>query len=538
MKRQNRHVFTRSERLKATLLRGVFVFLLINLIATPVFWVFHRMTRETVSRSIREEEMLEIAYTAEQIVSSYQSFWADALYLSSSRTLIAWLQDQAEYETAAADLLNFARSRRVYDNVRFLDMQGNERIRINEYNGYFFVESKNALQNKAHRYYYQESAKLKQGEIYLSRLDLNVENGEIEIPYRPMVRIGTPVFDDAGNKRGVLVLNMPGNQILDYVDTLSAVPSRQVMLVNGHGYCLKGPDPEKEWGFMFAEKNRTGFAWTYPKAWQRIFFAHQGQFFLDKGLYTFAGIDPRLSYVPVLDRTSVPPESIHKPGGSYPLKLISLYPAGEYRELLWERAKGLLLGYFASLLVTFIFSLIIARFLVIQLESRKMIEHLALHDSLTGLPTRRLFYDRLETALKLVRRNRQHLAVLFLDLDNFKKLNDSAGHEAGDILLVETARRIQQNLRESDSVARLGGDEFVVLLENVDTREDLRLVAQKILSAVREPCEIKGRRVAVSVSIGAAMAPDQAETVDDIIRIADEEMYKAKRAGKNQLKTL
>ncbi|WP_319416173.1 sensor domain-containing diguanylate cyclase [Marispirochaeta aestuarii] len=538
MKRQNRHVFTRSERLKATLLRGVFVFLLINLIATPVFWVFHRMTRETVSRSIREEEMLEIAYTAEQIVSSYQSFWADALYLSSSRTLIAWLQDQAEYETAAADLLNFARSRRVYDNVRFLDMQGNERIRINEYNGYFFVESKNALQNKAHRYYYQESAKLKQGEIYLSRLDLNVENGEIEIPYRPMVRIGTPVFDDAGNKRGVLVLNMPGNQILDYVDTLSAVPSRQVMLVNGHGYCLKGPDPEKEWGFMFAEKNRTGFAWTYPKAWQRIFFEHQGQFFLDKGLYTFAGIDPRLSYVPVLDRTSVPPESIHKPGGSYPLKLISFYPAGEYRELLWERAKGLLLGYFASLLVTFIFSLIIARFLVIQLESRKMIEHLALHDSLTGLPTRRLFYDRLETALKLVRRNRQHLAVLFLDLDNFKKLNDSAGHEAGDILLVETARRIQQNLRESDSVARLGGDEFVVLLENVDTREDLRLVAQKILSAVREPCEIKGRRVAVSVSIGAAMAPDQAETVDDIIRIADEEMYKAKRAGKNQLKTL
>ena len=538
MKRQNRHVFTRSERLKATVLRGVFVFLLINLIATPVFWVFHRMTRETVSRSIREEEMLEIAYTAEQIVSSYQSFWADALYLSSSRTLIAWLQDQAEYETAAADLLNFARSRRVYDHVRFLDMQGNERIRINEYNGYFFVESKNALQNKAHRYYYQESAKLKQGEIYLSRLDLNVENGEIEIPYRPMVRIGTPVFDDAGNKRGVLVLNMPGNQILDYVDTLSAVPSRQVMLVNGHGYCLKGPDPEKEWGFMFAEKNRTGFAWTYPKAWQRIFFEHQGQFFLDKGLYTFAGIDPRLSYVPVLDRTSVPPESIHKPGGSYPLKLISFYPAGEYRALLWERAKGLLLGYFASLLVTFIFSLIIARFLVIQLESRKMIEHLALHDSLTGLPTRRLFYDRLETALKLVRRNRQHLAVLFLDLDNFKKLNDSAGHEAGDILLVETARRIQQNLRESDSVARLGGDEFVVLLENVDTREDLRLVAQKILSAVREPCEIKGRRVAVSVSIGAAMAPDQAETVDDIIRIADEEMYKAKRAGKNQLKTL
>ena len=538
MKRQNRHVLTRSERLKATAIRGVFVFLLINLIATPVFWVFHRMTRETVSRSIREEEMLEIAYTAEQIVSSYQSFWADALYLSSNRTLIAWLQDQVEYETAAADLLNFARSRRVYDNVRFLDMQGNERIRINENNGYFFVESKNALQNKAHRYYYQESAKLKQGEIYLSRLDLNVENGEIEIPYRPMVRIGTPVFDDAGNKRGMLVLNMPGNQVLDYVDTLSAVPSRQIMLVNGHGYTLKGPDPEKEWGFMFAEKNRTGFAWSYPKAWQRIFFEHQGQFFLDKGLYTFAGIDPRFSYVPVLDRTSVPPESIHKPGGSYPLKLISFYPAGEYRALLWERAKGLLLGYFASLLVTFIFSLIIARFLVIQLESRKMIEHLALHDSLTGLPTRRLFYDRLETALKLVHRNRQHLAVLFLDLDNFKKLNDSAGHEAGDILLVETARRIQQNLRESDSVARLGGDEFVVLLENVDTREDLRLVAQKILSAVREPCEIKGRRVAVSVSIGAAMAPDQAETVDDIIRIADEEMYTAKRAGKNQLKTL
>jgi diguanylate cyclase (GGDEF)-like protein len=496
------------------------------------------MTRETVSRSIREEEMLEISYTAEQIVSSFQSFWADVLYLSSSGTLSASLEGSVDFESAADDFLTFARSRRIYDQIRFLDLQGNEVIRISQVKGFFTQEPHEALQNKAKRYYFQESVKLERGEIYLSRLDLNVENGEIEVPYRPMIRIGTPVFDEAGNKRGILILNLPGRQILDYLDALSGVSSRRVMLVDGHGYFLDAPDPDMEWGFMFPDKEPTGFAWSFPEAWQRIVPGYRDQFFLDGGLFTFTNVDLQISFISFWDRTLIPQLKIHKPDGSYPLKLISFYPAAEYRELLWERAEGLLHGYFVSLLVASIFSIIIARFQVVQMENRRMIEHLALHDSLTGLPTRRLFYDRLETALKLVRRNRQHLGLLFLDLDNFKELNDSAGHEAGDILLVEIAGRIRDCLRESDTVGRLGGDEFVVLLENVDTREDLRLVAQKILSAVREPCEIKGRKVSVSVSIGAAMAPDEAESVDDILRIADEEMYKAKRAGKNQMKTL
>ncbi|WP_319559925.1 sensor domain-containing diguanylate cyclase [Marispirochaeta sp.] len=525
--------FTRSEYWRKTAVRTLLVFVLIGIVVNPSFYIFHRMTRDTVSTSIQEEEMLQVAYTAEEIVASFQSIWGDTLYLSSSEILRYYLNGSADRESVASNFLTFARSRRIYDQIQFLDMKGNEVVRINHHQGYYTAVEDDALQNKIHRYYFQESARLERGEMYLSRLDLNVENEEIELPYKPMIRVGTSVFDENGRKRGVVVLNLLGSRVLNKLNTLIDHPTREVMLVNGNGYWLKGPDPEKEWGFMFAEKNRTGFAWNHSEAWQRMVFEPRGQFFLEDGLYTFAEIDPRVSFG---DRTSIPPETIHKPGGSYPMKLISFYPRDEYRNLLWERAEGLLLGYFVSLIVAFVFSVIIARFLVVQMQARRMIEHMALHDTLTGLPARRLFYDRLETALKSARRNRQRLAVLFLDLDSFKELNDSAGHEAGDILLAEVAQRLLGCLRESDTVARLGGDEFVVLLENIESREDFRLVAEKIMSAVRQPCEIQGREVSVNVSIGAAIAPDEAETVDEIIRIADEEMYKVKKAGKDRFK--
>ena len=535
MNTQTWQKFTGLEHLRLTALRALLIFAIISIVITPIFYGFHLMTQSTVDKALREEEMLKITVIAEQITSSFQNSWADAKYLASSRTLVSYLQGSQDYETAAEDFLNFARNHRIYDQIRFINLQGDEDIRINRQNGDAVIEKREALQNKASRYYVQESMKLERGDLYLSPMDLNIENGKIEEPYRPMIRIGAPVFDDQGSRRGALVLNLHGRHILDFLSILAGRSARQVMLVNGDGYYLKSGNPGDDWGFMFPEKKQTGFAWSHAGAWQKMLGESQGQFFIDSGLYTYSYIDPRLFEFSVLEGTRSPLSVFDNPGEGYPLKLISFYQADSYKVLLWNSTRELFLVYFVTLAVFLVFSIIIARFLVAQLENRRMNEFLALHDTLTGLPTRRLFYDRLETALKLVRRSRKLLAVLFLDLDNFKDLNDSAGHEAGDILLVEVAQRIQKSLRASDTVARLGGDEFVVLLDDVDNREVLRLVAEKILSAMRQPCTIRGKEVVVSVSIGAAMAPGEAETVDDIIRIADEEMYKAKRAGKNQV---
>lgn len=160
------------------------------------------------------------------------------------------------------------------------------------------------------------------------------------------------------------------------------------------------------------------------------------------------------------------------------------------------------------------------------------IEHLAFHDPLTGLANRALFLNRLEHALAVQQRSARTCAVLFLDLDGFKTINDTLGHSAGDKLLVEVGLRLQASVRGHDTVARLGGDEFAVLLESVDLPTAIE-IAQRIHAALGEPVPIEGSGVSAQASIGIALSGDTTRP-DDILRNADAAMYTAKRQGKNR----
>jgi diguanylate cyclase (GGDEF)-like protein len=158
---------------------------------------------------------------------------------------------------------------------------------------------------------------------------------------------------------------------------------------------------------------------------------------------------------------------------------------------------------------------------------------LAQHDGLTGLPNRALFVDRLRQALALARRDAARVALLFIDLDRFKAVNDTLGHEAGDRLLRAAAVRMQACVREADSVARLGGDEFVILLPRIESAEGARTVAEKLRRALGEPFDVGGREASVSASIGVALYPDDAGDETALLARADAAMYAAKRAGRN-----
>lgn len=171
-----------------------------------------------------------------------------------------------------------------------------------------------------------------------------------------------------------------------------------------------------------------------------------------------------------------------------------------------------------------------------QKESEEGLKHLAYYDSLTGIPNRVLFRDRVEQQLAIGRRDGKCFAILFLDLDQFKDINDTLGHENGDELLVEYARRIRSCVRESDTLARLGGDEFMILLPGLDGRERAEIVAQKLLKVTREPFNLGGRRSYVSASIGIAVCPDDGSTFDELTRNADAAMYQAKEEGRNRLR--
>ena len=165
--------------------------------------------------------------------------------------------------------------------------------------------------------------------------------------------------------------------------------------------------------------------------------------------------------------------------------------------------------------------------------SQEQLHHLAHHDNLTGLPNRLLFKDRLEQSFKKARREHHRVAVLFLDLDDFKKVNDTLGHQVGDEMLKQAAKRIQCLLREGDTVARLGGDEFTILIDRLERAEDASLVANKVLATLKQPFNIVGRELYIGVSIGIAIFPQDGENTETLVRNADVSMYRAKQMGKN-----
>ncbi len=163
----------------------------------------------------------------------------------------------------------------------------------------------------------------------------------------------------------------------------------------------------------------------------------------------------------------------------------------------------------------------------------EQIEHLAYHDSLTGLPNRALFYDRLIMAVSRSGRKQQKTAVLFIDLDQFKEINDSLGHTVGDQLLKLVAERIKTSTRETDSLARFGGDEFTLMLDEIEDTEDATLVAQKIIESLRVPFTVRDHELFVSGSVGISFYPDDGVDADTLVRNADTAMYRAKDHGRD-----
>jgi diguanylate cyclase (GGDEF)-like protein/PAS domain S-box-containing protein len=168
-----------------------------------------------------------------------------------------------------------------------------------------------------------------------------------------------------------------------------------------------------------------------------------------------------------------------------------------------------------------------------QKQVEEKIRHMAHHDALTGLPNRVLLHDRVSQAIAQAQRNREVLAMLFIDLDRFKTVNDSLGHHVGDLLLKTVGRRLETCTRGSDTVARIGGDEFVVLLGELDQPEDARHVAQKVLDALSEPVTIDTHELKVTPSIGICVYPHDGADVETLMRNADTAMYHAKQMGRN-----
>ncbi|WP_100638945.1 diguanylate cyclase domain-containing protein [Marinobacter salexigens] len=532
-----------------------------------------------------------------------------------------------------------------YSQIRFLDSSGAELIRLDYKSGRSLVTPEDQLQTKSTRYYFTGTMARPEGDVYVSPLDLNVENGKVEAPYLPMIRFGVPVFDELGQKQGALILNMKGQSLLD-IFRQSMGESYPAFLLNSDGGVLSGPDEHNEWGFMFGLPS--AFKRDYPQAWQQMAQNESGHVETPAGLFVFETVRPLQGLdssagsddyywkaVAFLPHSRLPVNALFVHPwvvGFYLIGVVLIFVAVFYfqfsrhkrRELRRENAQqarrfwkissvlgdGLIvmdgegvvtyinpeaeriLGWSSEELVTkqghdvfhvhegdestcAILNVMNTRELyrskdeefrrkdnatipvilnaapltsdtgdegvVISFQDfseikkyQEKIQTLAYQDILTGLPNRRALDDRLSLAIALSRRHSRYLGLMFLDLDHFKEVNDTLGHDAGDSLLKEIGARLKNSVRETDTVARMGGDEFIVLLPEISSPESAITVAEKIIETVAEPVYLPEGVGRVSVSIGIVVARGAGITNEGLMQSADAAMYEAKRAGKNR----
>jgi len=172
-----------------------------------------------------------------------------------------------------------------------------------------------------------------------------------------------------------------------------------------------------------------------------------------------------------------------------------------------------------------------------DITERKRLEennrYRALHDPLTNLPNRELFNDRFDLAMAQAQRKNHKVALMMVDLDHFKSINDTYGHDAGDEVLIEVGKRLSKGLRKSDTVARIGGDEFLLLIPEINSPDEGMLVASKVVQEFKRQLTVKGNTFNVSMSIGIAIYPDDVETLDSLMKMADVAMYRVKKMGRN-----
>lgn len=230
----------------------------------------------------------------EDIILDMASVLSDLKFLSDMVEGSRFMEErnpQAQWELTEKIII-FMKAKGIYDQIRVMNIAGIEVIRVNYNQGEPIVTPREQLQDKSKRYYFKETLKLNRGKFYASPFDLNVDQGKITFPLKPMIRLGTPAFNDYGQKKGITIINSLGKRVLEHLSRISSAESGDFMLLNKDGYWLKGRTPEEEWGFVFQDRKDKAFAKVFPKEWQKIRQNESGQFYTQEGLFAFKTVFP------------------------------------------------------------------------------------------------------------------------------------------------------------------------------------------------------------------------------------------------------
>lgn len=281
-------------KVSEVLKRTVAIFLPLSLIAAIVMFFVYREGVDDYMTGLKSDEKHSVDVTHEKIVDYFRPVISDLMLMSSEYEIHVLNEDDDvdALETFSNEFLILSANSKVYKTVRFIDETGMEVIRVNRKGDESHLVAKEELQSKSDRYYFKETFKLGRGEVYASPFDLNMEHGKVEEPAIPIIRFGTPLFYSDGRKRGILIINYLGQDLIDSLKERYGEHYGKFMLVNDDGYWLKGVDSGNEWGFMYEERKEEKFGKAYPEAWQRISESESGEINSGEGLFTFQTVYP------------------------------------------------------------------------------------------------------------------------------------------------------------------------------------------------------------------------------------------------------
>lgn len=479
---------------------------------------------------LAKEQTVLVEIQKRFISKEFESIVSDLMYLNKSPIFQNFINERNEKSAIENEWIVFSNSKKHYDQIRYIDILGNEIIRVNFNKGQSTKADDKYLQNKKDRYYFTETLKLSEGQLYLSKFDLNVENNELELPIKPMIRFGLPIVDQTKSVRGVLVVNYLGKYIIDEIKKNTNKNNSLIQLVNEDGYWLAGPDSATEWAFMYPDKKQQTFKTKFPVEWNRICKEKEGQFFSSNGLFTFSAVHAVRELQSMLLGADDDVIKCESSDGAW--FIISHVPASAADYANDENSYLISIGnIFRAPLLCFAMmtiSLLVALLLVLYLSGNEKIKTLATYDSMSGCYNRASGLGIMQSIIK----QNNDIAICFIDINGLKEVNDFLGHDSGDDLIRTSVQMMQESVRNIDLVIRLGGDEFLICFPNT-TAEHAEAVWQRIVDKIQEINQEGDKKFLISLSHGiAALKNNYGYSLDTVIKEADIKMYAEKKSIK------
>jgi diguanylate cyclase (GGDEF)-like protein len=510
------------------------IFIIIFTASTGLLlWIEHRDHLDTVSEMKTKEEWA-VQMESTLIYTHLTPLLSDVSYLHDLYG--NQLANPANYDRIAQEWIIFSNKRHVYDQIRFIAANGDEKIRIDlKENGAIRVPQ-NELQNKKDRYYFYETTELKDNSIHISPLDLNIERNEVEIPYKPMIRFSIPLYEQNGQLAGVLVLNYLANDILNLFKRYDQTTTGHILLLNDKGYYLASAMPEQEWGFMFPGKKDVNFAVDHPDEWPEI---HGGNRYLltKDGMFTSLMIHPYSLSLQGSNNKYLP-NAIYSKDTWYIVSWIPKEPANDF--MYYDDVPHLLKAIATRIAfpILILLLMLIAYIGSLGIRYYQKIHYRAAYDPLTKALSRESGMIRLRSLHSSAKVSGIRFSICFMDVNGLKEINDQLGHTFGDEMIITSADIIQAEIRHQDFLIRMGGDEFLLVLPYV-AHKQAEKIWDRIKTMLTTINDTEKRPYIISLSHGIVDNQENpALSLDELVDQADQKMYEEKQIIKKNFSSI